>query len=179
MSLLLMLGSLLGCMAARSPGLIGVEVQSVEVYDVRTSQFVWVLGGSAGTATLAILDTEGEVHHVKVRTGGPAFGFVFSFANSDNWRRRKTTATLDIEPGTPALLMFGRYTGTGVNGALGAGWRHRDLWKLSGNGEWREEGPSVGVSMFMGFETMWLRPAPIREQETSWLDRPWRDTPQQ
>ena len=114
MSLLLMLGSLLGCMAARSPGLIGVEVQSVEVYDVRTSQFVWVLGGSAGTATLAIFDTEGEVHHVKVRTGGPAFGFVFSFANSDNWRRSSGSSM------RKAILLFLRSVRRLLVGGVGS-----------------------------------------------------------
>ena len=146
---------LLGCIL-RSPQLIGVDVQSVEVYDVNTHNVKMIIGMTTGTATLRITDTEGQVHSVPVRTGGASLGAGLAFTESTSTARRATTATLDTPPGASANTCFGWYTGTSWDGAMAMGWRSRDLTRS--DCVWTESGPTYGLGSFYGVETMWLRP---------------------
>ena len=146
---------LLGCIL-RSPQLIGVDIESIEVHDVQTQSVKMILGMTTGTATLRITDTHGEVHEVPVRTGGPSIGAGMAFTDTTSTARRTTTATLDTPPGQSVNACFGWYTGTSFDIAMALGWHGRDLTRR--DCVWTESGPAYGIAAYSGFETMWLRP---------------------
>ncbi len=150
-----MIALLLGCIL-RSPQLIGVDIESIEVQDVQTQSVKMVIGMTTGTATLRITDTNGEVHDVPVRTGGPSIGAGMAFTDTTSTVRRTTTATLDTQPGESVNACFGWYTGTSFDVAMAMGWHGRDLTRP--DCVWTESGPTHGIGAYSGVETMWLRP---------------------
>ena len=160
---------LLGCVL-RAPELVGIEVDHVEVQDPESFTLSFIFGATWGSAVLVVHDTEGELHHVPVRYGGPSAGVLLACSPpmthpALHFGTNKREFELSVPSGTRGYQLLGLYRGQESTAALvyvGRSWRRmRNRHSV----HWAESGPATGIAAWTGRSWLWMRPAPMLERE--------------
>lgn len=146
----------LGCVL-RAPELVGMEVASAELDLTRSQRGAWMFGGTAAHGWLRVTGADGEVLSIPVRAGGPSFGVMFGLDQSIERSRWHTTTRVTVPGATKGQHLVGWYGGNSASGAFMLGKRWRSLRNRHGV-RIEETGPVLGMSMWVGWDGVWLRP---------------------